>query len=132
MLSGDFRVTYQKGFNAKTFSSRADSYSWGRMGTERTSSKREAPPSLEPTKMPWRKVAALIVVSAIVVGGIAVYLAFQASTRSPVNRPPTIQTVSADKGAVDIYQQVSFTAMGMDPVGDTLTNEWVFGYNMRP
>ena len=80
--------------------------------------------------MPWRKVAALIVVSAIVVGGIAVYLAFQASTRSPVNRPPTIQTVSADKGAVDIYQQVSFTASAMDPDGDTLTYEWGFGDNM--
>src|SRR5687767_4183654 len=74
------------------------------------------------------KIAAVVVALIIVVAAVAVYLATRAGPPAPpVNSAPSITTVSADRGATDIAQTVSFTASASDADGDALNYTWDFG-----
>jgi len=84
----------------------------------------------EGKKRPWMKlVAVLVAVIVIIVAVAAWYLSQAPVTPPPENRAPTIQSVSADKGAADINAAISFTATATDADGDALTYSWDFGDN---
>jgi peptide/nickel transport system substrate-binding protein len=84
---------------------------------------------MEPKKTPWGKIAAVVIALVVVVGVVAAYILLQAPPPAPENNAPVIQTVTADKGAADINEQVSFTASATDEDEDTLTYTWDLGDN---
>src|SRR3990170_3315121 len=74
-------------------------------------------------KTPWGKIIAVLIV---IIAAVAAWR-LMTPTPTPTNVAPSITSVSADRGAADISQTVSFTASATDPAGDTLPYAWNFG-----
>ena len=77
-------------------------------------------------KTPWGKIIAVVIVLIVIIAAVAAWR-LMTPTPTPTNVAPSITSVSADRGAADISQTVSFTASATDSDGDTLTYAWNFG-----
>jgi peptide/nickel transport system substrate-binding protein len=74
------------------------------------------------------KIIAVIVVILLILVAVAAWRLLSVTPPTPpVNRAPTIQSVSADRGAAEVTTSVAFTVNATDLDGDTLTYEWKFG-----
>ena len=81
------------------------------------------------SKMPWAKIAAVVIILIVIVAGFAAWrLASPTAPQStPTTLAPSIGSVTADRGATDTGVPVSFTSTATDPENDTLTFTWRFG-----